>query len=97
MTRWGDEDVETRSLKFQQPLSLAVQFLGAPHLLLVLKYTNFRSLPSPPLIFSENPFRVSKIFRVPPQYLHPALVILNELSLIRSFVTVCSSLKASLT
>ena len=30
MTRWGDEDIETRSLKFQQPLSLAVQFLGAP-------------------------------------------------------------------
>ena len=94
MTRWGDEDIETRSLKFQQPLSLAVQFLGAPHLLLVLKYTDFRS---PPLIFSGNPFRVSKIFRVSPQYLHPALVILNELSLIRSFVTVCSSLKASLT
>ena len=94
MTRWGDEDIETRSLKFQQPLSLAVQFLGAPHLLLVLKYTNFRSLP---LIFSENPFRVSEIFRVLPQYLHPALVILNELSLIRSFFTVCSSLNASLT
>ena len=34
MTRGGDEDIETRSLKFQQPPSLAVQFFRSPPLLL---------------------------------------------------------------
>ena len=56
------------------PSSLAVQFFRSPlpPLLLVLKCTNFRSLP----------FACLKIFGAPPQYLHPRpLVILNELSL----------------
>ena len=57
----GDEDIETRSLKFQQPPSLAVQFFRSPPpLLLVLKYTNFRS----------PPFGCLNIFGAPPQYLH---------------------------
>ena len=59
---------------------LAVQFFRTPALLLVLKYTNFRS---PPLIFSEPTFRVSKSFGSPP----PTLVILNELSLSDLFKT----------
>ena len=41
----------------------------------------FSEPPPSATIFSEPPLRVSKNFRSPPQYLHPPLVILNELSL----------------
>ena len=67
MTRGGGgKDSETRSLKFQQPPSLAVQFFRSPTpFLLDLKYTNFRSHPPSPKIHSELPSQVSKNFRTP--------------------------------
>ena len=46
------------------PLTSNSIFLGAPPLLLVLKYTNFQS----------PPFGCLKIFGAPPQYLHHPLV-----------------------
>ena len=61
----GDEDIETRRLKFQQPPSLAVQF--------------FRTLPPSPIgfevdkfseplpnFFQSPPFGCVKIFGAPP-------------------------------
>ena len=82
MTR-GDEDTETRSLKFQQPPSLAVQFFKSPSpLLLVLKYSDFRSPPPSPTIFQIPLFGCLQIFGAPLNIVIPAsLVISNELSL----------------
>ena len=77
MTR-VNEDIETPSLKFQQPPlppPLAVQFFRSPLLLLlVLKYTIFGAPPTPPpspTIFSEPPFQVSKKFRSTPSISSP--------------------------
>ena len=77
----GDEDIESRTLKFQQPPLLAVQFFQEPPtpLLLVLKHTNFRS-PGPKF-FTESPFRVSKIFQSSPSISSsPSLVILIKMN-----------------
>ena len=43
----GGEDIETRSLKFWQPPSLAVQFFRSP---LLGSQKNFRAPPPPPSI-----------------------------------------------
>ena len=63
--------------------SLAVQFFKSPSpLLLVLKYSDFRSSPPSPTIFQIPPFGCLNIFGAPLNIFIPAsLVISNELSL----------------
>ena len=69
----GMKILKIEAWNFSSPPRKRFNFLGAPTLPLVLKYTNFRC----------PPFGCLKIFGAPPKYLHPppALVILNELSL----------------
>ena len=63
MTRGGDEDIETRSLEFQQPPSIAVQFFRSPPPPPSCRFWSIQIFGAP-LIFSEPPFQS------PPQYLH---------------------------
>ena len=78
-----DEDIETRTLKFQQPPLASGSIFQEPPLLLVLKYTNFWSPPSQPNNFFRAPISVVYIFsEFSPSISSSALVILNELSLI---------------
>ena len=51
----------------------ASQDLRSPSPIMAPEYTNVRSPPPSPTIFSEPPFRVSKNFRSHPQCLHPSL------------------------
>ena len=76
----GMKVLKLEAWNFSSPLASGSFFRCLP-VLLVLKYTNFRS-PTPPPFFQSPPFRSLKIFGAPPQYLHPPpLVIPNELSL----------------
>ena len=84
----GDEDIETRRLKFQQPPSLAVQFFRtlppSPIGFEVYKFSQ-----PPPNFFQSPPFACLKIFGPPPppSISSSPLVILNELSLSDLFKT----------
>ena len=77
MTRWGWRYWNSKVEILLAPLTSGSIFRSPPSFW-VLSIQIFGA----PLIFSEPPFRCLKIFGAPPpQYLHPPLVILNELSL----------------
>ena len=83
MTR-GDEEIETRSLKFQQPASLPVQFFRAPPLPVGFEVYKFSEPPSQLNNFFRAPLLGVSTFSEPPSISSsppPTLVILNELSL----------------
>ena len=82
----GDEDIETRRLKFQQPPSLAFQFFRtlSPSPIVFQVYRFSEPLPN---FFQSPPFGCLKVFGAPPSISSSLLVILTELSLSDLFKT----------